>query len=686
MPKRKSLPKIAPVNVSVTNSTTVDLSSVSRSVDNLSGAVMEGLSSLNENLSNSLNEGFAGLGDKLEHVLLDVNIGLYDKLDEHHATLVAQQEILQQQKDSQESRADKLIELQTADQEFRSRKAIADEEAKMEQRIQADPLAQMNLILGEIRDLIKQGGLGREVQKDGIVPDILKRFFPNIGGPTTKAPTTKAPGGPSKLGSGLKLGGKLLGGAGLALGAYEASEFLGETGYGDKMKEGAGKRAEKAFRENVAPTIDPIKAGVTKEQAIAALENGTPRDIQKLGGRDALMVISGKAPSNLPAQADYSNEGRTRQAPAPAATPTAAPAATPTAAAPSKPPSLSITPAALPSSVKGGGPSTPPPAATPPAPAASTGTGLKPPTTPPSGAPGLKPKISISGDADIKAMIKKHEGVRYQPYKDSLGLWTVGVGHLIGDGKSLPPEWNRTFSPAEVDALFEEDYAHHKKAAQGIPGFSKLNNYGQGALTDLTFNMGPAWYKKWPMFTKQVQAGDTAGAADNLQSSKWFGQVGNRGPAIVSLMRAGGEGGAMSPALETPRGQKDASVTEGAVQTASGGNMVSGSGAPVMTGSAPQATPVSQPPKMAAAEPSTTPGQLPSSITGANPIASAQSSNIGNLSEKASTQVAQAPVIINNNSSTNTNVGGGGGKGGIPSPYGNRGSLSTATTFNVGSA
>jgi hypothetical protein len=113
--------------------------------------------------------------------------------------------------------------------------------------------------------------------------------------PTTK-PGGKIPTGAGKLGLGLKLGGGLLAGAGLALGAYEASEFLDETGYGDKMKAGAGQSAEKAFRENVAPTIDPSKAGVIKEQAIAALENGSPRDITKLGGKDALMKIAGLLP------------------------------------------------------------------------------------------------------------------------------------------------------------------------------------------------------------------------------------------------------------------------------------------------------------------------------------------------------------------------------------------------------
>ena len=144
----------------------------------------------------------------------------------------------------------------------------------------------------------------------------------------------------------------------------------------------------------------------------------------------------------------------------------------------------------------------------------------------------------ISGENDVKAMIKQHEGVRNKPYKDSLGLWTVGVGHLIGDGHSLPGNWNKTFTDEEVNSLFEEDYFKHKKAAEKIPGFSKLKSQGQGALTDLTFNMGPSWYTKWPNFTKQLEQGNTAGAADNLLNSTYAKQVGKRAQDNAGLLKA----------------------------------------------------------------------------------------------------------------------------------------------------
>ena len=150
------------------------------------------------------------------------------------------------------------------------------------------------------------------------------------------------------------------------------------------------------------------------------------------------------------------------------------------------------------------------------------------------------PKIS-GGDKDIMEMIKVHEGVRTKPYKDSLGLWTVGVGHLIGDGKSLPPEWNRELSMQEVDELFAKDYAHHKEMAMKTPGWDKANETGQAAMIDLAFNMGGSWYKKWPNTAKALEAGDFDKAADGLKDSKWYQQVKGRAVKIVSMLREGGK-------------------------------------------------------------------------------------------------------------------------------------------------
>ena len=154
--------------------------------------------------------------------------------------------------------------------------------------------------------------------------------------------------------------------------------------------------------------------------------------------------------------------------------------------------------------------------------------------------PGAVPKIT--GESDIKNMIMSNEGKGLpgkpgQPYKDSKGLWTIGVGHLIGDGKSLPPEWNRTLSDDEMKTLFEKDYDKHKTLAEKFPNFKNFNLSGQAALIDLAFNIPKAL--SWPIFNKQLSEMDVEGAAKNLEGTDWYKQVGNRAPKTVALLRNG---------------------------------------------------------------------------------------------------------------------------------------------------
>jgi len=247
-----------------------------------------------------------------------------------------------------------------------------------------------------------------------------------------------------------------------------------------------------------------------------------------------------------------------------------------------------------------------------------------PPVTPP---PPPSKSSTGGGDADVKGMIRRHEGVRFKPYKDSLGLWTVGVGHLIGDGKTLPPEYDREFTQQEVDAMFDKDFEYHQAAAEKIPGYDDLNPKGQGALTDLTFNMGPSWYKKWPKFTSFLSAGNTEGAAQSLETSKWYGQVGRRAPEVVSMLRAGGEGDAAGLPESKPSQSGTPSESAGLKAAASdGGTMVASTG-----GNTPR--PVQ----------STTGSEM-----------AAQSNDYQNTQMVAQNQPPSAPVIVNNNSGGNS--------------------------------
>ena len=151
-----------------------------------------------------------------------------------------------------------------------------------------------------------------------------------------------------------------------------------------------------------------------------------------------------------------------------------------------------------------------------------------------------RPRIGADGsgspDEFAKPMIKVHEGLRLDKYMDSRGFPTIGYGHLIEPGESMP---NR-ISQQKADELFDEDYAHHKAAAMRIPGYDRANAMQKAALIDLTFNMGPAWADGFPKFKQAFAAGNYEQAGNELIDSAYYGQVGRRGPTIVNLIKGKG--------------------------------------------------------------------------------------------------------------------------------------------------
>ena len=118
--------------------------------------------------------------------------------------------------------------------------------------------------------------------------------------------TSKA--GKFKIPKALRVGGKILGGVGLAVGAYEASEYLKETGYGNRMTKGEGGRAEKAFKEK---KTDFSSQPLTADEAKSILDGNNQRDIEAFGGKERLEKIAGlrKPPIAATTKYDFKDTG-----------------------------------------------------------------------------------------------------------------------------------------------------------------------------------------------------------------------------------------------------------------------------------------------------------------------------------------------------------------------------------------
>ena len=93
-------------------------------------------------------------------------------------------------------------------------------------------------------------------------------------------------------------------------------------------------------------------------------------------------------------------------------------------------------------------------------------------------------------------LIKHHEGVRSRPYRCAAGLWTVGVGHLIGDGKSLPESWNRLFTKEEIDGILKSDLRRFELGVHKMLPNMPLRQSEFDALVSFSFNLGLGCFQR----------------------------------------------------------------------------------------------------------------------------------------------------------------------------------------------
>ena len=112
-------------------------------------------------------------------------------------------------------------------------------------------------------------------------------------------------------------------------------------------------------------------------------------------------------------------------------------------------------------------------------------------------------------------LIKHHEGIRNRPYKCPAGLWTVGIGHLIGNGKSLPDSWNRTFTNDEIDLILRKDLKRFEDGLLRLLPNVRLKQNEFDALVSFCFNLGLGCFQR-STIRQAILRGDKKKAMESL--------------------------------------------------------------------------------------------------------------------------------------------------------------------------
>jgi len=113
------------------------------------------------------------------------------------------------------------------------------------------------------------------------------------------------------------------------------------------------------------------------------------------------------------------------------------------------------------------------------------------------------------------ALIKHHEGVRNRPYRCPANLFTVGVGHLIGDGKSLPESWNRIFSQEEIDGLLKSDLRRFELGVHKMLPNVPLRQCEFDSIVSFCFNLGLGCFQRSTL-RQALLRGDKKAAMESL--------------------------------------------------------------------------------------------------------------------------------------------------------------------------
>ena len=114
-------------------------------------------------------------------------------------------------------------------------------------------------------------------------------------------------------------------------------------------------------------------------------------------------------------------------------------------------------------------------------------------------------KTSAAG----RAAIAQREGNKLKAYRDTKGIWTIGVGHTAAAGAPAPKA-GMTITAAQSDEILARDLADVEAAVNSAVKVKVTQNQFD-AMVSLAFNIGNGSFKKSTV-VKRLNAGDVAGA------------------------------------------------------------------------------------------------------------------------------------------------------------------------------
>ena len=132
-------------------------------------------------------------------------------------------------------------------------------------------------------------------------------------------------------------------------------------------------------------------------------------------------------------------------------------------------------------------------------------------------------------------IIKEEGGIILKPYKDHLGYWTIGAGHLIRDNEK--DELMQPITYQRGLELFLKDFNVSKKDMETFTEGMSIDDNAKECVLHMVFQLGLPRLNKFVRFKKCLSENDIEGAMVEMKDSLWYRQTTNRANRIIDKMK-----------------------------------------------------------------------------------------------------------------------------------------------------
>lgn len=131
----------------------------------------------------------------------------------------------------------------------------------------------------------------------------------------------------------------------------------------------------------------------------------------------------------------------------------------------------------------------------------------------------------------LAADLRRDEGLRLKPYRDTVGKLTIGYGRNLDD---------RGISKPEAEYLLMSDIGATIQAVQAaLPWFSRVDGIRQRVLVNIAFNAGVAGLLGFKRMLVALEHERFEEAADELLNSQAARDLPQRYGRLAAMLRTG---------------------------------------------------------------------------------------------------------------------------------------------------